>query len=69
MCFGSLLLQVQSQAGYEEPHSGMDEEWQTQNPRLLLGISCQDVQVGESVAAGLAKSLLRSAHAGLVSSR
>jgi hypothetical protein len=40
---------VQSQAGDEEPHSGVDEEWQTQNPRLLLGMQYQDVQVGESV--------------------
>jgi hypothetical protein len=50
MCGASLLLQVQSQAGDEEPHPGVDEERQTQNPRLLLGIPCQDVQVGESIA-------------------
>jgi hypothetical protein len=50
MCGGSLLLQVQSHAGDEEPHSGVDEEWQTQNPRLLLGMQYQDVQVGEGLA-------------------
>ena len=49
MCGGSLLLQVQSQAGDEEPHSGVDEEWQTQNPRLLLDMQYQDVQAGEGV--------------------
>jgi hypothetical protein len=46
---GSLLLQVQSQAGDEGTYSGVDEEWQTQNPRLLLGMQYQDVQVGEEV--------------------
>jgi hypothetical protein len=40
---------VQSQAGDEEPHSGVDEEWQTQNPRLLLDMQYQDVQAGEGV--------------------
>jgi hypothetical protein len=40
---------MQSQARDEEPHSGVDEEWQTQNPRLLLGMQYEDVQLGESV--------------------
>jgi hypothetical protein len=48
---GGPLLQVQSQAGDEEPHSGVDEEWQTQNPRLLLSMQCQDGQLRESAAA------------------
>jgi hypothetical protein len=41
---------VQSQAGDEGTYSGVDEEWQTQNSRLLLGIQYQDVQLGESVS-------------------
>jgi hypothetical protein len=49
MCGGNLLLQVQSQTGDEEPHSGVDEKWQTQNPRLLLSMQYQDVQLGEGV--------------------
>jgi hypothetical protein len=40
---------MQSQAGDEEPHSGVDEEWQTQNSGILLSMQCQDVQLGERV--------------------
>jgi hypothetical protein len=38
-------------AGDEEPHLGVDEERQIQNPRLLLVMQYQDVQLRESAAA------------------
>ena len=49
MC-GSLLLQVQSQAGDEGSHSCVHEERETPDARLLRGLQCQDVQVGEGLA-------------------
>jgi hypothetical protein len=43
-----------------EAYCFMGEEWQTQTPRLLLGMQYEDVQLGESVADGLDQSLLPS---------
>jgi hypothetical protein len=41
---------VQSQAGDEESHSCVHEKRETPDARLLRGLQCQDVQVGEGLA-------------------